>query len=131
MAGEVYAFADAFDAALIIKHDLKRIYDQNMPLVMLTDSKQMINVNTRASHTTEKRMMKDVAAAREAYKRYEISNVGLVRSEHDPENGLTKPHVCAALDAKLRMGTDVNPVQQWVTRNETMVASATETTTTA
>jgi len=26
MAGEVYAFADAFDAAFILKHDLERIY---------------------------------------------------------------------------------------------------------
>ena len=131
MAGEVYAFADAFDAAFIIKHDLERIYDQHLPLVMLTDSKQMFDVITRASHTTKKRLMIDVAAAREAYKRYEISNVGLVRSEHNPADGLTKPPICPALDATLCTGRDVNPVKQWVTRNETMEDSATETMTTA
>ena len=93
MAVEVYALADAFDAAFIIKHDLERIYDQHLPLVMLKDSKQMFDVITRASHTTEKRLMIDVAAAREAYKRYEISNVGLVRSEHNPADGLTELQV--------------------------------------
>jgi len=98
---------------------------------MWTDSKQMFDVFTRASHTTEKRLMIDVRAAREAYKRYEISNIGFVRSEHNPVDGLPKPHICAALDAALRMNTNVNPVQQWVTRNETMADSATETMTTA
>jgi len=131
MAGEVYVFADAFDAAFIIKHDLERIYDQLLPLVMLTDSKQMFDVIIRASHTTEKRLMIDAAAVREAYKRYEISNVGLVRSEHNPADGLTKPQICAALDVTLRTGTDVNSVEQWVTRNETMADSVTETMTTA
>jgi len=131
MAREVYAFADAFDAAFIFKHDLERIYDQHLPLVMLTDSKQMFDVITRASPTTDKRLRIYVAAAREAYKRYEISNFGLVRSKHNPADGLTKPQICAALDGTLRMGTDVNPVEQWVTRNETMADSATETMRTA
>ena len=131
MAVEVYAFADAFDAAFIVKNDFERIYDQHLPLVMLTDSKQTFDVITRASHTTEKRLIIDVAATREAYKRYETSNVGLVRSEQNPADVLTKPQVCGALDATLCMGMDVNPVEQWVTRNETMAASATETMTTA
>jgi len=39
MAGEVYAFAKAFDEAFVIKHDLERIHHQHMPLIMLTDSK--------------------------------------------------------------------------------------------
>jgi len=66
MAGEVYAFADAFDAACVIKHDLERMDDEHLPLVMLKDSKQMFDAITRASHTTGKRLMIDVAAAREA-----------------------------------------------------------------
>lgn len=75
MAGEGYAFADAFDAAYIVNHDLERIYRQHLPLIMLTDSKQMYDVVTRASQTTKKRLVVDVAAAREAYKRNEISHV--------------------------------------------------------
>lgn len=52
MAGEIYAFADAFDTVFILKHDLQRIYHQHIPLVMLTDSKKMFDVITRASHIT-------------------------------------------------------------------------------
>ena len=93
MAGEVSAFSDAFDAAYILKHDLERVYDEPLPLVMPTDSKQMFDVITRASHTTKKRLMIDVAAARDAYNEHEISNVGLVKSKHK------------------------NPVQQWIIRS--------------
>lgn len=117
MAGEVYAFTDAFDAAYIIKHDLELIYRQHLPLIMLTDSKQMFDVVTRASHTTEKRLMIYVAAAREAYQRNEIFNVGLVKSEHNVADGLTKLGPCAALDTVLRTGKDTNPVQQWIIRS--------------
>jgi len=116
MAGEAHMFADAFDAAFIIRHDLERLYLQHLPLVMLTDSKQIFDVITRASHTAEKRLMIDVAVAREAYNRYEISSVGLVKTEHNIANGLNKPGRCPALDTILRTGKDNNPVQQWVTR---------------
>lgn len=77
MAGEIDAFADALDEDFVIKHDLERIFRQQMPLVLLTDSKQMFDVITRASHTSEKRLLIDVAAAREAYNRGEISTSGL------------------------------------------------------
>ena len=117
MAGEVYAFADAFDAAYILKHDLERVYDQPLPMVMLTDSKQMFDVITRASHTTEKRLMIDIAAAQDAYNKHEISNVGLVKSEHNIADGLTKPGLCSALNTMLRTGVDNNPVQQWIIRS--------------
>jgi len=114
MAGEVYAFADDFEAALILKLDLERIYRQQLPLVMLTDSKQIFDVITRASHTTEKRLVIDVATAREAYNRNEMSNVGLVKSVHNVADGVTKPRLCSELDATLRTGKDVNPVEQWI-----------------
>jgi len=112
MVGEVYAFADTFDAAYILKHNLERVYDQPLPLVMLTDSKQIFDVITRASHTTETRLMIDVAAARDAYNKHEISNVGLVKSDHNIADGLTKPGLCSALNTMLRTGVDNNPVQQ-------------------
>lgn len=116
MAGEVYAFANAFDEAFIIKHDLERVYKQRVPLTMLTDSKQLFDVITRASHTTEKRLMIDIAAAREAYNRNEITNVGLVKSANNLADGLTKPGFCQSLDDVLRTAMDQNPVEQWIIR---------------
>jgi len=52
MVGKVYAFADAFDAAYILKHDLESVYGQPLQLAMLTDSKQIFDDIIRASHTT-------------------------------------------------------------------------------
>ena len=66
MGGEVYAFAEGFHSVYAIKHTLEKVYRQNLPVTMLTDSKPMFDVIAKASHTSEKRLMIDVAAAREA-----------------------------------------------------------------
>ena len=76
MAGETYAFSDAFDQAYVMKRDLEALYDKNMPLMMFTDSKQLFDVLTKASYPTEKRLMIDIASVRESYNTFEISNKG-------------------------------------------------------
>jgi len=116
MAGEVYAFSSGLDYGFMLKHDLECIYKQSIPMTLLSDSKQMFDVITKASHTTERRLMIDIAASREAYNRGEISNVGLVLSENSIADGLTKPSYCKAMDTMLRTGMDKNPVEQWIIR---------------
>lgn len=73
--------------------------------------------------------MIDVAVAREAYNRHEVSIVGLVKSEHNFADGLTKPPPCSALDALLRTGIDNNPVQLWIIRSLPTTKSAAAVTT--
>ena len=126
MAGEVYAFADAFNAAYMLKHDLERVENKPLPLVMLTDSKQRFGVITRATYTTEKRLRIDVAAAREAYNRQEISNVGRVKSEHNIADGTTNPGLCPVLEAMMRTGADASPVQQWIIRSNPATSTASD-----
>ncbi|CDF33317.1 unnamed protein product [Chondrus crispus] len=116
LGGEVYAFTEGFDCAFVLRHDLQKLYGRTIPLQMRTDSKQMFDVIMKASHTSERRLMIDIAAAREAYNENEISNVGLVRSEHNVADGLTKPKYCKALESLLRTGKDENPVEQWIIR---------------
>jgi len=116
MTGEMYSFTDAFDCAFMFKHDLETIYQQRIPITILTDSKQVFDVITKASRTSEKRFMIDVCVAREAYNRYEISNVGLVLSAQNVADGLTKVGFCKALDDVLNSGYDYSPVQQWIIR---------------
>ena len=116
LGGEVYAFTDGFDCAFVIRHDLQKQYGRNIPLQMRTDSKQMFDVITKASHTSERRLMIDIAATREAYNANEVSNVGLLGSENNVADGLTKPKYCKALEALLRTGKDENPVEQWIIR---------------
>jgi len=90
---------------------------------MLTDSKQMFGVMTRSSQTTEKRLMIDLAAAREACNKQETSNVGLFKSERNIADGLTKHGLCLALNEVLKTGVDTNPVQQWIFRSRSTSTS--------
>lgn len=117
MAGEVYAFSAAFDEAFVIRYDLERLYSRHIPLIMFTDSKQLFDVVTKASHPTEKRLMVDIAAARQAYNRQDISSVGLIASEHNLSDAMTKPRCGPALDTFLRTGVVHTPVVQWVNRS--------------
>lgn len=98
MAGEVFAFITALDEAFTLRFDLEMLYDQHIPLSIFTDSMQLFDVVTRASHPTEKRLLIDVAAAREACNRMDISNVCLVKSEDNMSDALTKVKPCTALD---------------------------------
>jgi len=116
MAGEVYALSAALDEALIICFDLEQLYGVQIPVNALTDSKQLFDVLTRGSHPTEKRLMVDVAAARQAYARHDVSNVGLIASADNLADPLTKVHGCRALDSLLSTGVDKNPIVQWVVR---------------
>eukprot|EP00168_Porphyra_purpurea_P016741 TRINITY_DN552_c0_g1_i1.p1 TRINITY_DN552_c0_g1~~TRINITY_DN552_c0_g1_i1.p1 ORF type:complete len:862 (-),score=144.43 TRINITY_DN552_c0_g1_i1:471-2858(-) len=116
MAGEVYAFSAAFDEAYTLRYDLEQLYGRPIPISVFTDSKQLFDVVTKASHPTEKRLLIDIAAARQSYNRGELANVGLVLSGNNIADALTKVSGCNALDALLRTGVDRTPVEQWIIR---------------
>ena len=67
---------------------------------------------TKDSSTTEKGLTIDIASARECYNRQEISNVGLVASEHNIADGLTKETPNNALENLMSSGYDHNPVKK-------------------
>ena len=90
LGAEIYAFADAFDAAHALRSDLKDMLSKEVPLQMYTDSKSLFDVLTKNSSTLEKRMMIYLAASREAYKSGEISEVGHLRSEDNLVDAFTK-----------------------------------------
>ena len=118
MAGEVFAFSAAFDQADVIRNDLQFILNTAIGLTMNTDSKQLFGVITRVAHTTEKRLMVEIMAAKEACNRHEISNVGLVSRDSNPADGLTKPKICTQLNDLLYRGKDYTKVTQWIYRIE-------------
>ena len=90
MAAEALAFADGLENSFIIKHDLKRIIGKPLPLHMLADLKILFDMLTRKKYTTEKRIMADIASTREAYDAMIITNIGLIKSIHNPADALTK-----------------------------------------
>jgi hypothetical protein len=90
MAGETLAFADGFDNAFLLRHELESMLGQPVPLIMFTESQALFNVVTRNKTTTERRLMVDVAAARQAYHSMIISNIGLIKPCYNPADELTK-----------------------------------------
>lgn len=66
----MHAFADSFDQAYSLRHDLRQMLGIELPLMMLTDSDSLFKVITSSSSvTSEKRLMIDLRATREAYER--------------------------------------------------------------
>ena len=86
-AGEILAFADAFEHAFNVKHDLQGITGKAIPLLTLTDSKILLDVITGNKYTTECRLMVDIAAIREAFEQKIISNIGLIRRQYHAADG--------------------------------------------
>lgn len=62
LGSKVMALADAFDMAYIIKYDRQNIMNKQITLTMYTDSLSLFDVLTKATMTTEKRLMIDLKA---------------------------------------------------------------------
>jgi hypothetical protein len=84
------AFADGIDMAIMLKHDIERMIDRNVPIHAFTDSLSLFDVITRSTSTTEKRLMIDVTAAKEAYHEGTIDIIGFVRTTFNPADAFTK-----------------------------------------
>ena len=72
---------------------------QNVPITMLSDSKSLFDVITKSTCTSEKRLMIDISAVREAYGKQEISDVGFVTTKNNPADAFTKITYCEALQS--------------------------------
>ena len=116
MAGEVIAFSDMFDVAATLAEELRTIYNRTIPLQLLTDSKGLFDIVSKGSKTSEKRLMLDIAAAREGFRDRIISDIGFVRSKANLADGLTKPMQQAALQTVLATGQLHISVEQWIIR---------------
>jgi Reverse transcriptase (RNA-dependent DNA polymerase) len=116
MGAEALAFCDALDFSYTLRHDLERMLQQNVPLSILTDSRQVFDIITQSSPTAERRLMIDVLIAREMYSARELSDIGRVESNCNPADALTKAGPCSALDRILDRGILDLPVIQWIIR---------------
>jgi hypothetical protein len=119
LGGELIALAEAFDRSFILKHDIEDMLGIQVPLKLYTDSQSLFDVITKGSMTSERRLMIDIALAQEAFKRHWISNIGLVPSEHNLADGLTKPGRSELLRDVIRQGRLDIHVRQWIVRSAT------------
>ncbi len=117
MGGEVIAFSDLFDRVSTLAAEIGTIYGRRIPVQLFTDSKSLFDVISKGSRTSEKRMMLDIAAAREGFPDKVISDIGLFRSSSHFAHSLTKPMSQAALKSVVDSGfLSVKP-EQWIIRN--------------
>ena len=112
MAGEKLAFVDGFDCALLLRHDLMRLFARELPILVFTDSQIIFDVLTRSRYTTEKRLMIDISSAREAYREKKIANVALIHSDYNYAESLTKIKGNGALQRLMETNKISHPIRQ-------------------
>ena len=74
----------------MLNYDIEQLLNQRIPVQMFTDSKSLFDVIVRASTTSERRLMIDISATRQAYERHEIADIGLISSEYNLADCMTK-----------------------------------------
>lgn len=119
MAGEASAFIDGFDHAFLISRDLDMLLSKRLSISMYTDSKQLFDAMTRGKHTSERRLMIEIMAVRQAYRKLEIAGVALVSGDTNPAEGLSKINDNGSLYNKMKTMVDSTPVSQWRQRTST------------
>ena len=117
LEAELIAFSDLFDHAFNLSDEIRAIHpDAVIPVKLLTDNKSLFDVISKGSKTSEKRLMQDIACAREVFVKHGISNTGFVRSGDNIAYGLTKRMKQEALRGMMEAGSFVPLVEQWIVR---------------
>lgn len=91
MADKVIAFSEIFYLTVTLTEELPSIYRRNIPIHPLTDSKAMLDIISKSTKTSEKRLMSHVVAEREGFRDKVISYIGFVRISNNLADGLTNP----------------------------------------
>jgi hypothetical protein len=116
LAGELIAFAEAFDRSFVLKSDLEDMLNTRIPIRMYTDSQSLFDVISKGSMTAERRLQIDIALAREGFDRRWISDIALVASHDNLADALTKPWTSAGLIDVLKT-TKLRPhARKWIVR---------------
>lgn len=90
MACEHFSFTKIFDASVPLAVDLKNVLGKKVPSHMFTDSKQVFDVVAHDKLPSERRLAIGILVLRDAYRRFEIYCIVLVKGEHNPAYGMTK-----------------------------------------
>jgi hypothetical protein len=90
LGAEAIALATGFDAAFVLREDLRRMIGKTLPVECHLDNMSLFYVITRASATLEKRVQLDVEAVRQSYARKELTRIAFLRSAYNCADELTK-----------------------------------------
>jgi hypothetical protein len=95
---------------------LDEIYHQSIPLYGLADSYSFFSMVTQYNALREKRLSVEVAIVREAYAKFELANLGFVRTAYNLADPTTKHVKNTHLGKLLDTGVVHHPVEEYVTR---------------
>ncbi len=107
------------DFVLGLSHDLSNILQRKVSSVVFTDSKCLFDTITKLSTVSEKRLLIDIAAIREAYTNGDLTNLAHVASKFNLANVSTKANADTTMLRELmRTGKLTHPINQWIIPQE-------------
>ena len=106
-----------FDEMYAIHHTLSQALRFKPAMRLMNDSKSLFDVFSKESRASERRFIIDSVASRGVYENKEIDNIGLIRSEDNVADGVTKPNKQAAIHNILATGMHVPTIAQWILRH--------------
>jgi hypothetical protein len=102
LASEIYAMAHGVDIAIAIGATLNVIMNRlSLPhvlIVVCTDSLSLYKCLVKLGTTKEKRLMIDIMALREAYKRGELKDIRWIDGRDNPADAITKATANASIE---------------------------------
>ena len=117
LAAELYAMAHGFDLGAVIKATISNLLQDNIPLILCTDSKSLYDCLVRLGTTQEKRLMIDVMSLRQSYERREITEVKWIHRCNNPADSMTKVKASTALKSVINTNRVNLDTTQWVERS--------------
>ena len=107
---------NGFDIGASIKSTLDEILDNQIPLVLCTDSKSLYDFLVKLGTTQEKRLMIDLMCLCQSYERREIAEVQWIKGSSNPADAMTKEKPCHALKELIDTNSICVKPNQWVER---------------
>lgn len=116
LASELYAMANGFDAACIIKNTTDNIFNRPTPLIICIDSFSLYECLVKLGTIREKRLMIDISAIRQAYERREIAEIIWRKGSTNPADCMTRSNSNKALDSIIATKIVTHDKEAWVER---------------
>ena len=126
LGAELFSMMEGFDVGFVIRDSVQRMFKRNVKLSVYTDSDSLYGLCISLPHTTERRLMIDLALLREAYERRDISNLYWIPGSANPADDLTKVDKRSGALAELLRTNKFNPrTEVWVDRDKLPVTTCT------
>lgn len=94
LRGDLYTFADVYDYAFLLRHDLAKLVRHRLPVVLFTDYMSLFSILIHTNTvSTEKMLMIDIVILPQAFETRDITYIGCIRSSTNIADGLTNPAV--------------------------------------